>query len=331
MHRDNTRGYLVRLAADCRWTCLADMTRDSLERWIAGEADKGRSARSINCHRAAAIAFANWAAAPDVGRLTSNPFGSGRAAVKKVDEDADPRRRRRALSPDELARLVAAARDATRRPRTRRGEGDVQTIRRAPGRLSGRDRAELWTFLAGTGLRVGELKQLTVADVRLEAVPPHIRVPAAVAKSREEQTIPLRSDLVALMRRRLAGCAPNDPIFQIPRSLLVRFDGDCRRAGIPKRDAEGRTVDVHSLRTTFGTYLAMSGVAPRTAMELMRHSEIGLTMKVYTDPRLLPLAAAIEAMASVVPKVVPPGDSREHFVSFPGTDDQNEDVSSDVA
>ena len=31
------------------------------------------------------------------------------------------------------------------------------------------------------------------------------------------------------------------------------------------------------------------------AMELIRHSEIGLTMKVYTDPRLLPLAAAIEA------------------------------------
>jgi integrase len=333
MHRDNTRRSLRRLAADCRWTCLADLTRDSLERWIASEAGKvkPRSARSINCHRAAAIAFTNWAAAPDVGRLPANPFGSGRAAVKKADEDADPRRRRRALSPDELACLVVAARNAPVRPRTRRGEGDAKIIGRPAERLSGHDRADLWTFLAGTGLRVGEVEQLTVVDVRLDAVPPHVRIPAAVAKSRKEQTVPLRSDLVALMRRRFAGCKPTDRVFDIPKNLIIRFDRDCRRAGIPKRDEEGRTVDVHSLRTTFGTYLAMSGVAPRTAMELMRHSEIGLTMKVYTDPRLLPLAAAIEATASVVPKVVPPDGSREHFRAFPGTDDRDGGVSSDVA
>jgi integrase len=332
-HRDSTRRSLRRLADDCRWTCLADLTRDSLERWIASEAGKvkPRSARSINAHREAAVAFANWAADPAVGRLPSNPFGTGRAAVKKVDQDADPRRRRRALSPDELARLVAAARNATQRPQTRGGEGDARTVRRPAERLSGHDRADLWTFLAGTGLRVGEVKRLTVADVRLDAVPPHVRVPAAVAKSRKEQTVPLRSDLVALLRRRFTGCKSTDGIFEIPKALIRRFNADCRRAGIPKRDEEGRTVDVHSLRTTFGTYLAMSGVAPRTAMELMRHSEIGLTMKVYTDPRLLPLAAAIEATSSVVPKVVPPGDSRGHFVALPGTDGHDEGMNSDVA
>jgi integrase len=335
MHRDNTRRYLHRLAADCRWTSLADMTRDTLERWIAVEVGKGRSARSMNCHRAAAIAFANWAADPDVGRLPSNPFGSGRAAVSKADEEGDPRRHRRALSPDELSRLIAAARNAPERRQTRRSEGDAQTVRRAPDRLSGHDRGDLWMFLAGTGLRVGEVRQLTVADVRLDAVPPHVRVPAAVAKSRKEQTVPLRSDLVALMRRRLAGCKPTDGIFEIPRGLIKRFNADCRRAGIPKRDLEGRTVDVHSLRTTFGTYLAMSGVAPRVAMELMRHSAIGLTMKVYTDPRLLPLAAAIEATSSVAPsvapKVAPTGDSQGHSVAFPGTDDQSEGMASNVA
>jgi integrase len=190
-------------------------------------------------------------------------------------------------------------------------------------------------FLAGTGLRVGEVKQLTVVDVRLDAVPPHVRVPAAVAKSRKEQTVPLRSDLVALMRRRLAGCKSSDGIFAIPKALVRRFNADCRRAGIPKRDPEGRTVDVHSLRTTFGTYLAMAGVTPRVAMELMRHSAISLTMKVYTDPRLLPLAAAIEATSSVapsvVPKVVPTGVSQGHLVALPGTDVQGEGMASDVA
>ncbi len=331
MHRDNTRRSLHRLATDCRWTCLADMTRDDLERWIASQASQGRSARSINAYREAAIAFANWAADPDVGRLPSNPFGTGRAVIPKVDEEADPRRKRRALSPDDLSRLIAAARNAPERPRMRQDEGEVQTIRRAPEHLSGHDRADLWMFLAGTGLRVGEVQQLTVADVRLDAVPPHVRVPAAVAKSRKEQTVPLRSDLIALMRRRLAGRTPGDSVFEIPKALIRRFNADCRRAGIPKRDSEGRTVDVHSLRTTFGTYLAISGVAPRVAMELMRHSEIGLTMKVYTDPRLLPLAAAIEATSSVVTKVVTPSGPQCPLVAFPGTDDQDERKASDVA
>ena len=162
-------------------------------------------------------------------------------------------------------------------------------------------------------------------------LPPHVRVPAAVAKSRKEQTVPLRSDLILLVRRRLAGCKPTDGIFEIPAALIRRFNADCRRAGIPKRNTEGRTVDIHSLRTTFGTYLAISGVPPRVAMELMWHSEIGLTMKVYTDPRLRPLAAAIEATSSVVTKVVTPDGSQEHLRAFPGTDEHDEGKATNVA
>jgi hypothetical protein len=39
-------------------------------------------------------------------------------------------------------------------------------------------------------------------------------------------------------------------------------------------------------------------------MEWMRHSQIGLTMKVYTDPRLLQLAAVESTTRAVVAKVV---------------------------
>jgi integrase len=134
-----------------------------------------------------------------------------------------------------------------------------------------------------------------------------------------------------MMRRRLADHKANDRIFEIPRSLIRRFDADCRRAGIPKRDAEGRTVDIHSLRTTFGTYLALSGVTPRVAMEWMRHSRIELTMTVYTDPTLLPLAAAIETTSSVVTKVVPTGDPDCHSLALRGTDEQVESLPSEVA
>ena len=65
---------------------------------------------------------------------------------------------------------------------------------------------------------------------------------------------------------------------------------------IDKQDERGRTIDVHALRTTFGTLLSKAGVAPRTAQAAMRHSTIDLTMNTYTDPKLLDVAGAIEAL-----------------------------------
>ena len=48
----------------------------------------------------------------------------------------------------------------------------------------------------------------------------------------------------------------------------------------------------------FGTWLAVSGAHPRAAMELMRHSDLKLTMKIYTDAAQLPLAASVAALPS---------------------------------
>ncbi len=59
-------------------------------------------------------------------------------------------------------------------------------------------------------------------------------------------------------------------ILYVP--LLRAFNLDLEYAGIEKKDQRGRTLDIHSLRHTFGTLLALSGVMPRTAMDLMRHS-----------------------------------------------------------
>ena len=51
---------------------------------------------------------------------------------------------------------------------------------------------------------------------------------------------------------------------------------------------------IHALRHTFGTHLSKAGVAARVAMAAMRYSSIQLTMKVYTDPVLLDVGAAVE-------------------------------------
>ena len=150
-------------------------------------------------------------------------------------------------------------------------------------------------------MRLGELSQLTVVDVRLDDKVPHIDLPARVTKNGEDAIIPLRADLLDMLRRRVANLAPSSPLYPIPNDLIKRFNADCRRAGIPKRDERNRTVDIHALRTTFGTWLARSGVAPRTAQALMRHSVIKLTMSVYTDPKLLDTAAVVGSIPSVAP------------------------------
>ena len=64
-------------------------------------------------------------------------------------------------------------------------------------------------------------------------------------------------------------------------------------AGIPKKDEAGRFVDFHSLRVSLSTMLAAHKVSPRAAQALMRHSDPRLTVGVYTDEKLLPLAAEL--------------------------------------
>ncbi len=50
------------------------------------------------------------------------------------------------------------------------------------------------------------------------------------------------------------------------------------------------------MRHTFGTHLSKGGVAPRTAQAAMRHGSIDLTMNTYTDPELLDVREALEAL-----------------------------------
>ena len=61
-------------------------------------------------------------------------------------------------------------------------------------------------------------------------------------------------------------------------------------------DPERGQVCFHSLRHSFGTMLAASGVHPKTAQTLMRHSDINLTMSRYTHTLRSQEATAIESL-----------------------------------
>ena len=139
----------------------------------------GMSAGTRNGYRQACVTFINWCVR--AGRLTHNPL----LAVAVADQRADTRRQRRALTEEELARLLDAAH---RRPLSdamtvRRGEakGQAQAKVSAATRENllriGGERALIYKTLVLTGLRKGELASITVGQVDLgggDARVPHI-------------------------------------------------------------------------------------------------------------------------------------------------------------
>lgn len=52
---------------------------------------------------------------------------------------------------------------------------------------------------------------------------------------------------------------------------------------------------------TLATMLNRAGVAPRTAQEIMRYSDIRLTMATYTDARLLNVSGALDSLPKLTP------------------------------
>jgi integrase len=177
---------------------------------------------------------------------------------------------------------------------------------------TGRERALVFKTLLLTGLRSDELRSLTVGQIHLDGPMPYIELEARDEKNRDGSDLPLRADLAEDIRGWLGSrqkpstlridgseSLPLDaPLFYVPTGLLRILDRDLRAAGIAKTDDRGRTIDVHAMRHTFGTMLSQNGVQPRTAQEAMRHSKIDLTMNIYTDPRLLDVAGAMNALPS---------------------------------
>jgi integrase len=334
----STQSRLKRLATECRFKRLTDLSGELLTRWLGLQLAADMGAGTRNEYRAEMISFANWCVRS--GRLAVNPFGD----VPRANAKADQRRKRRALAESELERLLYVARwrplaeygrktirpeataelkrsNWTKAPLTYDGLEAVVT--RALERLTdnptfaakldhrGRERALVYRTLVLTGLRRGELASLSIGSLELDAPMPYAVLAAGDEKNGQGSEIPLRADLVAELREwvaeKRAGFTGSDSefsnlqLFAVPASLLRVLNRDLKTAGIQKTDERGRTVDVHAMRMTLATMLNRAGVAPRTAQEIMRHSDIRLTMSTYTDAKLLNVSGALDSLPKLTP------------------------------
>ncbi len=357
-HRRNRRDQLNRVAADLEWVKLADLDRAQLERWLADHDTEDMGTGTRNRYTVSWSAFANWCV--DTHRIVANPF----TRLAKGNEKAD-RKQRRALNETDLARLIDAAQ---RRPLAEYGRKPVkveptagdkpkranwtyepvtpenideceQAARKRladkPERVAqleetGQFRALVYKTLTLTGLRLNELRSLTVGQTVLDGGEPYAKLAAADEKARRGAEIALRGDLAkdlsrhlterlnvaqraAVRERRpvLARLPDNENLLAVPVDMIRILERDLIAAGlahrvrvgdkwrIDKADERGRVFCIHAFRTTFNSLLAAAGVPLTTRRILMRHAAEGVTDEHYADAKLIDLRGALDLLPAL--------------------------------
>jgi integrase len=265
MYVYNIEKRITALLATTGWQRLADITPDGFVAWRDSVASIGPTTK--NQYLEALGAMCRWCVKRN--RVAADPT----AGIDRVDNTADIRRGRRALTDDEVTGLLKAA---------------------TP------EHAAVYRLILATGLRRNEVANLEWGDIRLDAVRPFISLRASTTKAKRADTLPLRVELASELRDRRAAAgdvSETDRVYADLPTIDAHKDY-LMAAGIAFVDDRKRRADLHALRHTFGTNLARADVSVREAMELMRHTDMRLTTKVYTDPKAFNLSAAVERLPS---------------------------------
>jgi site-specific recombinase XerD len=175
-----------------------------------------------------------------------------------------PRRLPTVLTPEEVQRLIAAARTLTERA--------------------------MLMVLYSTGMRNAELRHLQVRDIDSRAMLIHV----SHAKGGRDRYVPLSATLLATLREHWRWMKPNTWLFpgtlhnwRADRPITPKVVWDaCRaaaaRAGLTKR------VSAHTLRHSFATHLLEAGADIRTIQLLLGHAQVRHTViYLHLSPRHL--------------------------------------------
>lgn len=177
----------------------------------------------------------------------------------------------------------------------------VKPLKEPPGRdrhLSDSERERLLDACTGTlkaivltalltGMRKGELENLTWDDVDLECV----EIALKRTKNNEKRYIPISSELYPVLESLRNENPHSCYVFSKPDGTAYGncrkgFESACKRAGI-------KDFRFHDLRHTFASSLVMEGVDLRTVQELMGHKSIAMTTR-YSHVSRPHLRAAVE-------------------------------------
>jgi integrase len=277
------RRHLDRILSLARIERTADLTPSAVTQAVGKLKADGLSAWSLNHAVAAAKAFSKWLKRD--GRTADYTLET----LTRYNVQADRRHVRRALTPEETARVIQAAESG-------------RTVKN----LTGPDRAMLYLVAAGTGFRRNELRTLTPESFNLDGDPPTVLVKAAFSKRRRDDVQPIPVALANRLRPWLATRPAGEPLFgRLTTRTAEMLRVDLEAAGVPYETSEGRA-DFHGTRVTYITNLVASGASVKTCQTLARHSDPSLTIGVYAKTSLHDVQGAVEALPNLAPQEKPP-------------------------
>ena len=257
---------VLALSKACGWVRLRDVSADSFRQW---RKVKKASDKTINEYQNSITALLNWIGKNKRVKLPVFEF------VEHIDARGRQSFERRALTVLESCALLSCA------PLKRRVS---------------------YALALYTALRRGEIEALEWRDVSLDSETPFLSVRASTTKNSKPAHIPLHPDLVAILREWCNADADESDLVLpdgIPQNRLGLWV-DLKNAGIERADTCKRRVDFHALRHTSCTLLMAAGVPARVVQEIMRHSDMRLTTKIYTDAGGIPTTEAINKMPSLL-------------------------------
>jgi len=282
---------LVRMLQALPAQRVRDLRMIDLMRYRTARLGEGVAHRTVNVETGALRSMLRWAVM--AGLIAESPL----AQLKPLPTgERHQRHVRRALSDNEIERLLAAARE---------DDASCEVLsrgRRVP-------QATLWLALIETGARWGELTSTTWAD--LDAERRALTLRASNTKSGRTRMIPLRQDLVVELlalrdihqRVRMQLVRLGDHVFLSPdgsnwatyttnaRRLLRRT---LDRAGIDRINSAGHVIDVHALRHTALSRMARRGVPLVIAQRIAGHSSPDITSRHYVHVDLEDLRVGVE-------------------------------------
>jgi len=250
----------------------------------------GVSDRTVDTHTGPLKTMLTWGV--EVGLITENPL----AKLKKLSSRrSEKRHKRRAMTDEEIARFLSAARIDDEDNDARAATEGIDRVPQVP----------LWTFLLDSGARWGEARQLAWRDVDFDQRAVVLR--SETTKSRRQRAIPMTASLESQLRTLDAlredhpgvesvFLSPEGRPWGVPTTNPMRiYRRIMFRAGIERETSAGK-LDLHSLRVTFASRLARCDAGLVKVQRLLGHSHPSLTEAIYSRLTIDDLRDAVEAM-----------------------------------
>ncbi|MCG8451074.1 MAG: site-specific integrase, partial [Pirellulales bacterium] len=305
-HVRQTCNRIESIIAGCTFSRWVDIVGSTVEQWLATERAEGRMGiKTSNYYLAAFKQFCTWLETDGRVPKKNNPVEH----LSAINAETDVRWERRAISPEEFVRLIKAAATGP----------DVQC-------MCGPDRAMLYIVAAWTGYRRKELASITLKSFNLDSEPATVQVKASHSKRRKNDIVPLHPMVAQQLKDWLAlkgNVKRDEPLFNLRSksgalrrtSKMMRLDLERARLAwveeaqtdkerkqreesdfLQYRDENGMYADFHANRHTFITNLAKAGVHPKLAQSMAGHSDVNLTMGIYSHVEVAEQAEAVSSL-----------------------------------